>query len=66
MSINKSQTEIRKKIFICLLVGDLAVMVNKLVMEYYTCYHYPPVRELAGSCETGAATNIIYGMSLGY
>ena len=31
-----------------------------------TSHTYSPVRELAGSCRTGAATNIIYGLSLGY
>jgi inorganic pyrophosphatase len=34
--------------------------------EYMTSHTYSPVRELAGSCRTGAATNIIYGLSLGY
>lgn len=27
---------------------------------------YLPVREVAQSCKTGAATNIIYGLALGY
>merc|ERR1711871_1712910 len=36
------------------------------VTEYYTSHSYNPVREVARSCETGAATNIIYGLSLGY
>ncbi len=31
-----------------------------------TSHTYRPVREVAESCETGAATNIIYGLSLGY
>jgi inorganic pyrophosphatase len=31
-----------------------------------TSHTYGPVRELAGSCKTGAATNIIYGLALGY
>ena len=34
--------------------------------EYMTSHTYGPVRELAGSCRTGAATNIIYGLALGY
>jgi len=31
-----------------------------------TSHSYPPVREVANSCKTGAATNIIYGLALGY
>ena len=34
--------------------------------EYMTSHTYGPVRELAGSCKTGAATNVIYGLALGY
>jgi len=36
------------------------------ITEYYTSHSYSPTREVAQSCETGAATNIIYGLSLGY
>jgi len=31
-----------------------------------TSHSYAPVREVANSCRTGAATNIIYGLALGY
>ena len=31
-----------------------------------TSFSYSPVLELTKSCETGAATNIIYGLALGY
>lgn len=34
--------------------------------EYMTSHSYEPVREVARSCATGAATNIIYGLALGY
>lgn len=34
--------------------------------EFMTSHSYGPVREVAESCTTGAATNIIYGMALGY
>merc|ERR1711981_1182113 len=36
------------------------------ITEYYTSHSYTPVREVAQSCESGAATNIIYGLALGY
>jgi inorganic pyrophosphatase len=31
------------------------------ITEYYTSHTYKPVRDVARSSETGAATNIIYG-----
>lgn len=31
-----------------------------------TSHSYSPVREVATSCQTGAATNIIFGLALGY
>lgn len=36
------------------------------ITEYFTSSAYAPVQELAESCKTGAATNIIFGLSLGY
>jgi inorganic pyrophosphatase len=36
------------------------------ITEYYTSYAYVPTQDVAYSCETGAATNIIYGLALGY
>jgi Na+/H+-translocating membrane pyrophosphatase len=34
--------------------------------QYFTSHSYKPVREVSASCKTGAATNIIYGLALGY
>jgi inorganic pyrophosphatase len=36
------------------------------ITEYYTSNTYTPTQEVAQSCVTGAATNIIYGLALGY
>lgn len=41
-------------------------MVIGAFTEFMTSHSYKPVREVADSCRTGAATNIIYGLSLGY
>ena len=41
-------------------------MIIGWVTEYYTSYAYEPTRSVSASCETGAATNIIYGLALGY
>jgi len=42
-----------------------AVCGRPAVTEYFTSHSYTPVREVARSTETGAATNIIYGLALG-
>jgi len=49
----------------CSVTGLIAGCIIGYVTEYYTSHSYGPVRELAGSCTTGAATNIIYGIALG-
>jgi K(+)-stimulated pyrophosphate-energized sodium pump len=36
------------------------------VTEFYTSHAYRPVREVADSSITGSATNIIYGLAVGY
>merc|ERR1719163_111473 len=47
-------------------VGLWAGLVIGFVTEYYTSNTYQPVKEVADSCEKGAAVNIIYGLALGY
>lgn len=54
------------KIFLCVASGLWAGLIIGYITEYYTSHAYTPVREVAASCETGAATNIIYGLALGY
>ena len=49
----------------CLIGILLALGLNK-VTSYYTHTQYAPVKELAKSCTTGHATNIIAGFALGY
>jgi len=49
----------------CLIGIILAVCLNK-VTEYFTGTEYAPVKSLAKSCQTGAATNIIQGFAVGY
>jgi K(+)-stimulated pyrophosphate-energized sodium pump len=50
----------------CFLSGLIAGLAVGLLTGYYTSENYGPVKELARSCETGVATNIIYGLALGY
>jgi inorganic pyrophosphatase len=52
--------------FICIIAGLWAGCLIGFITEYYTSASYKPVQEVANSCKTGAATNIIYGLALGY
>jgi len=52
--------------FICCACGLWSGLLIGYVTEIMTSHSYEPVRTVANSCETGAATNIIYGLALGY
>jgi K(+)-stimulated pyrophosphate-energized sodium pump len=53
-------------VYYCVLAGLIAGMLIGVLTEVYTSHRYTPVREVARASETGPATNIIYGLSLGY
>lgn len=50
-------------LFYSLLLGCASGIIVGLITEYYTAG--APIKELANSSKTGAATNLIYGLSLG-
>jgi len=52
--------------WVCVVCGLWGGCIIGFVTEYYTSHSYRPVREVSQSCESGAATNIIYGLALGY
>lgn len=52
--------------FVSVAVGLWGGLMIGYITEYYTSYAYNPTQEVARACETGAATNIIYGLALGY
>merc|ERR1711865_385732 len=52
--------------WICVVCGLWGGCLIGFITEYYTSHSYRPVQEVAESCESGAATNIIYGLALGY
>jgi K(+)-stimulated pyrophosphate-energized sodium pump len=53
-------------VYWCFLSGLISGLAVGLLTGYYTSENYDPVKEVARSCETGVATNIIYGLALGY
>ncbi|KAE8668692.1 Pyrophosphate-energized vacuolar membrane proton pump 1 [Hibiscus syriacus] len=53
-------------LFLCVAVGLWAGLIIGFVTEYYTSNAYSPVQDVADSCRTGAATNVIFGLALGY
>jgi len=54
------------KALACVLCGLWSGLFIGYTTEYYTSNRFRPVQEISESCETGAATNIIYGLALGY
>nr|GEV76643.1 pyrophosphate-energized vacuolar membrane proton pump-like [Tanacetum cinerariifolium] len=54
------------QLFLCVCVGLWAGLIIGFVTEYYTSNAYRPVQDVADSCRTGAATNVIFGLALGY
>ncbi len=53
-------------VYIALAVGLIAGLLIGYTTEYFTSHAYDPVRNVAKASETGAATNIIQGIALGY
>ena len=52
-------------VFYATAAGLIAGIIIGLVTEYYTSYHYPPVKSISKSSLTGAATTIISGLAVG-
>ncbi|XP_072954637.1 pyrophosphate-energized vacuolar membrane proton pump-like isoform X1 [Typha angustifolia] len=53
-------------LFFCVAVGLWAGLIIGYITEYFTSNAYGPVQDVANSCRTGAATNVIFGLALGY
>lgn len=52
-------------VFYATAAGLIAGIIIGLITEYYTSYHYPPVKAISKSSLTGAATTIISGLAVG-
>ena len=53
-------------IMISILCGLYAGLLIGFITDYYTSKKHGPTIELAQACKSGAAINIIHGLSLGY
>jgi len=52
--------------FICGIIGVVTSILFVFITQYYTEYHYRPVKEIADASRTGPATNIISGIAVGF
>ena len=52
--------------FVSTAVGLVSGFFIGLSTDYYTSYNYSPVQQMARSCTSGPAINVIYGLALGY
>eukprot|EP00210_Caulerpa_lentillifera_P009571 g9128.t1 len=52
--------------FICVSTGLWGGLFIGIITEYFTSNRYAQVQDVADSCRTGAATNVIFGLALGY
>ncbi|MFZ3131654.1 MAG: sodium-translocating pyrophosphatase [Desulfosporosinus sp.] len=53
-------------VFIAIISGLVVNVLIGLITEYYTSNQKPPAQSIAKASETGAATNIIAGLAVGY
>jgi K(+)-stimulated pyrophosphate-energized sodium pump len=61
---NAGRTDLRP--FLAILSGVILAIALDRLTEYFTSTHFAPVRETSRASQTGAATNILSGLALGY
>ena len=52
--------------FVAPAMGCVSGLLIGISTDYYTSYYHNPVKEMAISCTSGPAINVIYGLALGY
>jgi len=65
-AVSHTQMSTSFNIGLCAITGLWAGLGIGFITEYYTSHSYRPVREVAESQQTAAATGIIFGLALGY
>jgi len=63
---NADKTFHNYQVLACVLCGLWSGLIIGYITDYYTSFAHSPVKELTQACTTGAATNVIYGLALGY
>ena len=63
---NPSNPNAHWQFFLCGMIGVLTSIAFVYITQYYTEYRYRPVLEIANASQTGPATNIIAGISIGF
>ncbi|KHO47794.1 MAG: membrane-bound proton-translocating pyrophosphatase [archaeon GW2011_AR5] len=53
-------------LFLATTAGIVTSVIISFVTDYYTSMNKKPVQEIAKASETGAGTNIIYGLAVGF
>jgi len=51
--------------FYVIFIGIVTVFLFAFLTEYYTLHGHSPVKAIAESCRTGAATNVLMGLAVG-
>ncbi|GMH12780.1 hypothetical protein Nepgr_014621 [Nepenthes gracilis] len=54
------------QLFLCVSANLWVGLIIGFVTEYYISNAYSPVQDVADACRTEAATNVIFGLALGY
>lgn len=57
--------ELELNVFYAIICGIVAGLLIGKLTEIYTSERYKPVKNIAASCQTGAATNILTGLAYG-
>ena len=61
-----SYLEMDPRLYISTLVGTGIMVAMVAITEYYTATKFRPVKTIAKSSETGAGTNVISGLAMGF
>ena len=56
----------RNYAYISVAIGLVSGFLIGIATDYYTSFAHKPVQEMAKSCTSGPAINVIYGLALGY